>query len=211
MVASILTVKICKKCGCSFEGRNGLVCKYCISEYNAKRYAENPQVFKDRSRKWIKENPDKAAANRIAWKKANPERRKVEYKKYREMHKKEINARSRERHARKKVEEKEYLKKWEKNNPNARRIIRQNREARKAKNGGRLSNGIAEKLIKLQRGKCACCSKMFNDGFQLDHILPIARGGRNEDSNIQLLCPFCNRKKHAKDPIEFMQSLGYLI
>lgn len=27
----------------------------------------------------------------------------------------------------------------------------------------------------------------------------------------QLLCQTCNQKKHARDPIEHMQSLGFLI
>jgi hypothetical protein len=29
--------------------------------------------------------------------------------------------------------------------------------------------------------------------------------------NVQLLCPPCNLKKHAKDPIQFMQERGFLL
>jgi 5-methylcytosine-specific restriction endonuclease McrA len=48
-------------------------------------------------------------------------------------------------------------------------------------------------------------------GYHLDHIIPLARGGKNEDRNMQVTCPTCNRQKHSKDPIEFMQSRGYLL
>ena len=41
--------------------------------------------------------------------------------------------------------------------------------------------------------KCATCSSTEN--LQLDHIIPIAVGGKNNVGNIQVLCQICNRKK----------------
>lgn len=86
-----------------------------------------------------------------------------------------------------------------------------NRRARKKGNGGRLSPDIAERLYKLQRGKCACCGKPLGEDYHLDHRIPLARGGKNENTNMQLLRQQCNNQKHAKDPIEFMQERGYLL
>lgn len=40
---------------------------------------------------------------------------------------------------------------------------------------------------------------------------PEERGGANDDSNLQLLCQSCNRAKGAKDPVEFMRALGFLL
>lgn len=85
------------------------------------------------------------------------------------------------------------------------------RRYRELKTGGRLSKGLADKLFALQRGKCACCHKSLEDGYHMDHIMPLALGGPNEDTNIQLLCPFCNLSKSAKDPVEFMQQRGLLL
>lgn len=59
--------------------------------------------------------------------------------------------------------------------------------------------------------KCACCKTSITDGYEIDHITPLAKGGDNTKHNIQLLCRRCNRRKHAKDPIAFMQSNGYLL
>ncbi|MGL5935922.1 MAG: HNH endonuclease, partial [Cetobacterium sp.] len=37
------------------------------------------------------------------------------------------------------------------------------------------------------------------------------RGGAHCDSNVQLLCPTCNLRKAAKDPVVFMQEMGRLL
>lgn len=97
--------------------------------------------------------------------------------------------------------------KWQRENREARRVIRQNRRAAK----GKLSKGLAEKLFKLQRGKCACCGKPLGNDYHMDHRMPLALGGDNMDYNIQLLRKQCNQQKHTKDPIDFMRQRGFLL
>lgn len=101
--------------------------------------------------------------------------------------------------------------KWHKANPEAGRIYEQNRRARKKTNGGTLSSNLAEILFKRQKGECVCCQKPLGKNYHLDHIMPLALGGKNEDLNIQLLRASCNRSKGAKHPIEYMQSKGFLL
>jgi len=96
-------------------------------------------------------------------------------------------------------------------NPELRRIYNQNRRAIKRSTGGIISKGLADILFNLQRGKCPGCKQPLGDDYQLDHIMPIHLGGANEDWNIQLLRKTCNQQKHAKHPIDFMQSRGFLI
>lgn len=74
-----------------------------------------------------------------------------------------------------------------------------------------LSSGIVKRLYRLQSGKCACCGEKLLDDFHVDHIIPLSKGGRNVDSNVQLLKSSCNMKKSSKDPIDYMQSKGYLL
>ena len=63
---------------------------------------------------------------------------------------------------------------------------------------------IKDKLIPLQKGRCAGCQREiteeFHDFFEIDHIQPFARGGGDEISNLQLLCSPCNRKKGMSEP-----------
>lgn len=100
---------------------------------------------------------------------------------------------------------------WRAANPEASRLSVQNRRARKTRNGGRLSKGLAKRLYALQKGMCPCCKQPLGDDYHLDHIVPLALGGPNTDDNIQLLRAICNQQKHAKHPIDFMQSRGYLL
>ena len=132
--------------------------------------------------KWKKENAHKVKASMAAWREANKEKIKIKDSEYR------------------------------KNNPDKVRATLHNKRARKRRNGGKLSPDILSRLFFLQKGKCAICKKkikMF--GSHVDHIVPVARGGKNTDSNVQLTCSKCNLKKGSKDPIEFMQSLGFLL
>lgn len=55
-----------------------------------------------------------------------------------------------------------------------------------------------ENLYVKQRGKCACCNEALNGKFEVDHILPLSKGGDNTPQNLQLLTVKCNRSKGAK-------------
>lgn len=76
---------------------------------------------------------------------------------------------------------------------------------------GRLPRGTVQRIGKAQRWRCACCKVGLSAGYHLDHIEPLARGGKHEPKNVQLLCPPCNLRKSAKDPIAFMQERGFLL
>lgn len=58
---------------------------------------------------------------------------------------------------------------------------------------------IVDKRFSEQAGKCIGCHRTLpKDLFEIDHIIPIARGGGSELSNLQLLCSSCNRRKGAR-------------
>lgn len=160
-------------------------------------YILNRDKVIEASADWAKNNPEKDRAARAAWRKANPEKVKNRHNAYRTRNPEKV---------------KRCRDEWKKKNPEIIKIQSHTRRARKKANGGKLSPGISLKLLSLQRGKCAICKKSLKkSGFHLDHIIPLSRGGANVDQNIQLTCPSCNIKKGGKDPIQFMQSLGYLL
>jgi len=66
-------------------------------------------------------------------------------------------------------------------------------------------------LYKKQRGLCATCRHSLKSGYHRDHIVALVNGGDNTIYNIQLLCPPCNHKKHAKDPFDWANENGLLL
>lgn len=48
---------------------------------------------------------------------------------------------------------------------------------------------------------CTMCGRLTNypDGFQLDHRIPLHKGGKDEDANLQVLHIECHDKKTMKD------------
>jgi 5-methylcytosine-specific restriction endonuclease McrA len=85
--------------------------------------------------------------------------------------------------------------------------------ARRAKlANGNVSSDIIRRLLVSQLGLCVYCkADLVSDGmkYEIDHIMPIALGGLHEDSNLQLLCRSCNRRKHAKHPDVFAAEIGW--
>jgi 5-methylcytosine-specific restriction endonuclease McrA len=74
-------------------------------------------------------------------------------------------------------------------------------------NGSHTWENIAS-LFNSQDGRCKVCSKDLNDGYQLDHIMPLCRGGSNDSENLQLLCEPCNRSKGRKTMSEWGRAVA---
>ena len=55
----------------------------------------------------------------------------------------------------------------------------------------------------LRRGICHYCGKKFPpEELTLDHIVPVARGGRSTRGNLVVCCRACNRSKSCLTPAE---------
>ena len=49
-------------------------------------------------------------------------------------------------------------------------------------------------------GRCAYCTGLivYSEVFHIDHIVPLSKGGTNDESNLTLSCVKCNVTKHNK-------------
>jgi len=137
-------------------------------------YKRNPTAVKARAKRYRDARPEakRASAERIRqWCATNPERAKA------------ANLSLKLRH------------------PERRRFYTANRRARLRAQGGQLSSALAQQLFVAQNGLCVYCDGDLTAlGYHLDHIMPVSLGGANEDWNIQMTCPTCNRKKCNKHP-----------
>lgn len=154
-----------------------------IKESKKRYYERNKYLVMERTFKWKKENKDK------------------------------IKEGSRKRYLKKKDEILEHNKKWNKNNSVKMRSYCHKRrlKLRETKDSETYTKEDIGFLYKSQTGLCVICRKELNENFHIDHIYPVSKGGNNTKFNIQLLCPSCNQHKSDIDPIDYMQSRGFLI
>lgn len=190
---------------------------------NAK-YAERVNKFgrqektedeRDARREWVKQhyqaNRDRLLAEKAAYYQDNKEKLKAYQALYAKENKDKVARNSAKWRKRNPGLRKEVCARYRQANKEKTLVYSQNRRAA-IRTSGKLSTGIVNKLMTLQRGKCAVCrDDLENVGKHIDHIIPIALCGSNTDDNVQLLCPTCNLSKGAKHPIEYMQQKGFLL
>lgn len=189
-------MKYCKNCKTKTERHARGQCKLCVCRAGAAWKAANPEMGK---------------ASNAAYRAANQERIRANRAAYRDSNKEAIRARQAARRAANPEKMRAYSAAYAAANPEARRTYEANRRARKRNAEGSHTAADVNTLFTLQKGKCACCKTSIKDGCHVDHIMPLVKCGSNDKYNLQLLCPTCNMSKNAKDPIEFMQSRGFLL
>jgi 5-methylcytosine-specific restriction endonuclease McrA len=160
---------------------NDGTCVVCKLEKNAAWDAANPEKRKAYSVAWRAANPEKNKASNAAWYAANSDKEKARSAAYREA------------------------------NPEKNAVKQRNRQALKRAAEGSHTAADVQRIYEAQKGKCVCCHKKLNGKYHVDHIQPLARGGSNWPDNLQALCPTCNMRKSAKDPIKFAQENGRLL
>lgn len=168
-------------------------------------------AIREYSRKYYLAHKEKALASS----KKSYEKRKEEIRIYKKKwcreHKKEKQAYNRKWYEENKEKSLGYRRKYRKSNIEAVKLSKREHRIRE-REGGKLSKGIVVKLLSFQKHRCVVCRvSLKKSGYHVDHIIPLSKGGKNTDRNIQLTCPACNIKKKAKDPIIFMQEYGYLL
>ncbi len=77
------------------------------------------------------------------------------------------------------------------------------RQARSSAAGPKWENYDVLAMRKAQRDLCAYCCVDLSGGGEVDHMVPLVKGGTNSFRNLVLACMQCNREKHAKTVDEY--------
>lgn len=62
--------------------------------------------------------------------------------------------------------------------------------------GLRMRPIVRERILEKFKRKCCYCGSTSK--LEIDHIIPLSKGGRHDENNFQVLCRSCNAKKKDK-------------
>lgn len=173
--------RVCKHEGCEKRLRKDSGSGYCAAHWN------HSAAHK---------------AHQAAYRAANKEKIRESGFAYRETNAVSERARSRDYYARHPERRKAAIAAWNEANPEAHVLAEQRRRARKAANGGELSLAEWRQVLEAHGHRCAACG--CDGKMTLDHVVPLAKGGRHEVANVQPLCRSCNSGKGARDWAVFL-------
>ena len=166
-------------------------------EQKRKSDAKHREEKRLRSRAYALKNKKKVAAKNAAWRQRTIERRREIEREYRNKNREEINKR---------------VAAWCRDNPDRRRASRKESYARRRAAAKLAAIGkdrdayraFLRRLQSVERIACYWCGASTRKGKRhADHIVPLAKGGKDDVHNICCACASCNMKKSDKSPEEF--------
>lgn len=231
--------KICTKCGKELPAdtehfgvdkrkSSGLrySCKGCTNEYfrlcrqdnpeklreRARQYRQaNLEKVRERERQYRQNNPEKVHKRNRLYQQNNPEKVREYERQYRQDNAGKIKERHRQYQQAHAEEIKGRRRQYYQANPEKMRIHRRNRRARLREVEGAHTAADILAQLKRQKNTCYYCHCKLTDGYHVDHVIPLSRGGSNGPENLVIACPTCNLSKHDKLPSEWEGSNGRLL
>lgn len=178
---SSIPSRACRKCGRSLPstaeffrtygsaGKLRSVCRACERHNASLRREKSRDRINANHRRWSKLNSDVVKGYRDAGRANDPER-------YRR-----------------------YAREWGRRNREHCRAGRLNDLAHRVHGvpGSITKEDIAD-AISAQDGRCAYCMCSLDDGYTVDHVVPMSKGGPNTRGNIVAACKSCNCSKNDK-------------
>jgi len=204
-------------------------CKLCENAASKIYSATHRDTINANKRRWNKDNPDKKSAMDKRYREKYPEKVKANSQKWQAENRDHVRAyranRTPEQKERKRLQDIEYArnnphknleatrryranhpertaasaKKYRQNNPEKMALKAMKRRAWKIEGGVYLIT--VKELQRLYSGSCAYCGSTEN--IEIDHVVPLARGGRHSIGNLVSACQFCNRSKNKKTITEW--------
>lgn len=197
MAVQEANLKECKHCATPKMGtaenfhadkgkRDGLaaICKDCAKAKSRQWHAQNKEKASAKSKRFRQKNKESIRQKHAEWVIANKKHVREYFAKRRIEKRDQINA---------------GLRDWAKRNPEKVKAWGRSARSRRAGAAGTHTAADIAEILASQKNQCAACD-LFLVKFEVDHVIPLALGGGNDKTNLQILCMPCNRSKGAKHP-----------
>ena len=213
----IMTEKKCSKCGewklfeefhkdkTKKDGRE-YRCRACKNESDRKKYKEDPEKHRKRTREYREANPEKCRESKRKHYEANREKENLRCREYRKANPDKVKSLKKNWCEANKEHRAEYGKEWRRKNKDY--IYERNREWAKANPeifniAGAKRRALKKSTITTDPWELQQITSFYTicpKGYHVDHIVPLAKGGRHELANLQHLEGWLNLSKKDKHP-----------
>jgi 5-methylcytosine-specific restriction endonuclease McrA len=156
----------------------------------------NHELIRQGAKTFYGNNKERVLSGNKRWVAAHPEEDKRMHKEYYQVHREEICARTREYSQTHREEIAIRVREYNKNNPDKHNIASAKRRALKRNAYGSFTTKDWESIKNMYGNKCLACG--CEGKLTADHVIPLAKSGSNDISNIQPLCHSCNCSKMTK-------------
>lgn len=190
---------------------SGAKCIKCGQENSANWISANCEKYKARRKAWHLCHKDHVSRKHHQWYLKNTERAKAKARKWWAAHQEFDRIRSAKWRKENPELAAEVARRWAAKNLDKRAAKQRNRISRQKQVGGTHTADDVALIYKWQRGKCAICRIKLGLKYHVDHIVPLAKSGSNDRTNLQCLCRMCNLKKSDSDPLVYMRAQGGLL
>jgi len=167
-------------------------CRTCMKKKSRQYELDNPEKTKAAHAKNYQKNKPKRDAKNKEWAKNHPEEKRAIERRYRENNGDKCN---------------ESNQRWLNRNPSKKREYTGRRRQRHTAAEGVYTNEDIQLLFKTQKGLCWWCGIKLTTKYEIDHRIPVSKGGSNWPNNLCLTCRKCNRSKSDKYPHEWSDRL----
>lgn len=165
----------------------------------AKRTAKQKAAY---YRQWVRKNRTRVRKYKAEWASQNREKMREANRRYRQKHRSKLSRKNKQHYQTNPEYYRTYRKQWSKTEYGRISFQRAGACRRAEREGakGSFSTDDVLWLVSRQKQKCAICKKLFPPPgtryrFDIDHIVPLSKGGSNNLKNLQLLHRSCNLKK----------------
>lgn len=212
----------CRSCRTAWRHQHYEDNKEKILEQSRRWKRENRERRKETNRIWYEKNRETILEKGRQQYHANKEYNAQRGKRYRDTHKEQRKKARREHYINNRDHVRAQNSQWYQNNKEKRlekgrqwraanrdrtrileRTHRHTRRARLHSAAGKHTADDIQCQFRAQKGRCWWCGCKLKDGFHVDHLIPLSRGGSNSPENLVISCPSCNSSKGSKLPHEW--------
>lgn len=170
-----------------------------------RRYREaNKDQLKAKEREYYQQHAEEAKARVAAWRKANPERDRELRARHRDKYRTERRAAALARYHKLMADDPERVRAQRRAWAKTKKGVLAYQAARNKRRGAAYTPEALEWIASLNDPLCIYCGRFATE---IDHLVPISRGGTGELSNLAPACRRCNARKNNYTYEEFIKLL----